>query len=249
MITIKTPQELAIMQEGGAKLASIKEAIREMLAPGVIPLDIDKKAEELMLRAGGTPSFKTVKGYNWATCININEGVVHGIPSKNPFQDGDLVKVDLGLFYQGLHTDTSFTCSLGKIDSEKKKFLEIGREALDKAIVQAKPGNRMSDISSNMQRVLEGAGYSPTRSLTGHGIGRELHEDPQVPCLWVGKGRGEHLVEGLVLAIEAIYTLGSPELALSPEDNWTISTKDGKIAGYFEETVAITANGPLVLTV
>ncbi|OGY12066.1 MAG: type I methionyl aminopeptidase [Candidatus Blackburnbacteria bacterium RIFCSPHIGHO2_12_FULL_41_13b] len=248
MIHLKTPQEIKIMREGGKRLGQVKAAIREMLAPGVIPCDIDRKAEELMEKAGGQPSFKKVRGYHWATCININDGVVHGVPSQIPFEEGDLVKVDLGLFYQGLHTDTSFTFFLGKIDPDKKKFLEIGKEALNKAIVQAKPGNRMFDISHSMQEVLEGAGYSPTRSLTGHGIGRELHEDPPVPCLWVGRGRGELLAEGMVLAIEAIYTLGSSELILSSQDNWTISTKDGKIAGYFEETVAITANGPLVLT-
>lgn len=241
-------REIEIMTEGGKRLARIKRVIQDMLAPGVTPVEVDKKAEELMLAADGLPSFKTVRNYRWATCINVNDGVVHGIPSENPLNEGDLVKVDLGLFYGGLHTDTSFTLPLGKVDSEKRKFLEVGKRSLNKAISQAKPGKRVSDISKAMQKVLERAGYSPVRELTGHGIGRELHEDPQVPCLWSEEREGEFLVEGMVLAIEAIYTLGSPELVLSPQDNWTISTRDGKIAGYFEETIAITAHGSLVLT-
>lgn len=248
MIKGKTKREIEIMAEGGRKLAEIKEALREMIAPGKTPLEVDQKAEELMLAAGGTPSFKTVKNYHWATCININEGVVHGIPTKVPFKEGDLVKVDLGLFYQGLHTDTSFTYGLGKMSPEIEKFVKTGQLALDRAIEKAKPGNRVSDIARAMQEVIEREGYSPARLLTGHGIGQALHEEPAVPCFWTGPEPGEVLPEGAVLAIEAIYTLGPPEMVVSPEDGWTIATKDGKIAGYFEETVAVGRSGPQVLT-
>lgn len=247
MIYPKTSQEIEIMREGGRMLAQIKEAVSRMLAVGVTPLDVDQKAEELLFATGGKPSFQMVKDYHWATCININDGVVHGIPNKIPFKEGDLVKVDLGLFYKGLHTDTAFTQVIGRMDPETEVFLRVGKEALNKAIAQAAAGKRISDISRAMQIVIEKQGYSPVLALTGHGIGKDLHEEPQIPCLWQSNRLGQKIPEGAVFAIEAIYTQGSPELVLSC-DNWTLSTKDGKIAGYFEETVVATAAGPLILT-
>lgn len=249
MISTKTAQELEVMKEGGKKLAEIKRELKGLIKPGIKAINLDKRAEELILNAGGEPSFKMVENYSWPTCINVNEGVVHGVPSDKPFQEGDLVSVDVGMYYQGFHTDTSFTVGAGKISSDKEKFLEVGRRALNEAIKQAKPGRSVAHISKAMQEVLEKEGYSPVRSLTGHGIGRNLHEMPQIPCFWPGEAGGsEELREGTALAIEAIYTLGSPELVLSSQDNWTIATRDGKIAGLFEDTVLVTAQGPLVIT-
>ncbi len=248
MITVKTPDELKIMAEGGAKLAVIRDDLAKMVAPNVTPFDIEKKAQELILEAGGKPSFQMVKNYHWATCININDGVVHGIPGNVPFKEGDLVSIDAGMYYKGFHTDTSVTLPAGQASMEVENFLEAGRKALKAAINKVRSGNRVSDISQSIQSIVEQYGYSPVRALTGHGIGKELHEEPQIPCFWEeDAGKGEILTEGTVLAIEVIYTMGEYDL-VKDVDNWTIRTKDGRIAGLFEETVAVTRDGSLVLT-
>lgn len=249
MIKPKTKDEIALMQEGGKRLAQIKKELQEMVKAGVRAKEIDKKAEELIKKARGKPSFEMVKGYRWATCINVNEGVVHGVPGDYAFREGDLVSIDVGMFFKGYHTDTSFTVGAGKLDKEKERFLAAGRRALKAAIDACRPGMRVAHISRAMQKVLEEKGYSPVRALSGHGIGKNLHESPQIPCFWQGNvSDSEEIPEGAVFAIEAIYTLGSPELVLSGEDKWTIATRDGKIAGLFEETVAATVQGPLILT-
>ncbi|MDO8452147.1 MAG: type I methionyl aminopeptidase [bacterium] len=246
---LKTPQEIAIMRENGQKLDLIKKELKKLIVPGAVPLEIDKVAEKLILEAGGTPSFKMVRDYRWTTCINIKDGVVHGIPDKRPFLEGDIVSLDIGMFYKGFHSDSAFTVPVGKIPVETQKFLEAGRRTLKECIKQAKIGKNITDISRTMQKELEKDGYSPVRDLTGHGVGRELHEKPFIPCYWDPiRHPSIKIEEGAVLAIEVIYCLGSYELQLSREDNWTISTKDGKIAALFEETVAVTKSGPEVLT-
>lgn len=254
MIKAHIPEDIEIMAQGGKKLAVIRDILAKMVAAGVTPLEIEKKAQELIGKTGGEPSFETAKNsqgeqYRWAICININEGVVHGIPTARPFVPGDIVSIDVGMFHKGFHTDTSVTVPVAGIDKKTQRFLQVGYETLNLAISQAKVGNRISDISKTIQNNLEKNGYSPVRALTGHGIGKNLHEEPQIPCFWDANGKdGEVIPEGAVLAIEVIYTAGSPDLVLSGEDGWTIATKDGKIAGLFEETVAITAKGPRVLT-
>lgn len=249
MIKAKNQKAQEAMQEGGRRLSRIKAELKKAVAPGVTPSELDKKAEKLISEAGGEPSFKMVPNYSWATCINVNQGVVHGVPSQVAFREGDLVSIDVGMFYRGFHTDTSFTVPTGNIDQQKQKFLQVGKNALKKAIREAVVGNRVAHISQAMQRVLEKAGFAPVRALTGHGIGRKLHEQPQIPCFWEGSiTNSEVIPEGATLAIEVIYTLGSPDLVVSEADNWTIATRDGKIAGLFEETVLVTARGPLVLT-
>jgi methionyl aminopeptidase len=249
MITPKTQAELEIMIEGGKRLKRVKEALRDAVKPGVTPLELDQMAEKLIKEEGGDPCFKKVRGYHWSTCINLNDGVVHGIPTPTPIVEGDLVSVDVGMMYKGFNTDTSFTVPAGSIDKDTQKFLEVGRIALKKAIEATRVGNRISQISRAMQEVLEEAGYTPVRALTGHGVGKKLHEEPQIPCFWPGDlGSGEVIPERAVFAVEAIYCLGKSDLIISGEDKWTISTKDGKIAGLFEETVAVTEKGPLVLT-
>lgn len=247
MIRPKQKSEVQKMVEGGKKLAAIKEVLRRSIAPGITPKELDQKAEKLILRAGGKPSFKMVKNYHWATCININEGVVHGIPNDRPLKEGDIVSVDVGFFHKGFHTDTSFTAPVGKMSGEVKRFLDTGREALRQAISRARAGSNISSVSKAIQDTLEAKGYSPVRALTGHGIGKNLHEEPQVPCFWTKDMKDEEIPKGAVLAIEVIYTLGSPELVLD-KDGWTIVTKDGRIAGLFEETVAAVKDGPLILT-
>lgn len=247
-IKIKTKEEIKIMAEGGKRLGEIKGRLKERIDEKVSAAEIENLAVKLIKEAGGKSSFKTVPGYHWATCININEGVVHGIPGKEiVFKKGDIVSVDIGLFYQGFHTDTSTSCAVNP-DRETELFLEKGKEALQKAINKATIGNRVYDISKMIQETVEAAGHKAIRALVGHGIGRTLHEPPQIPC-FVKDGREQSplLSEGAVLAIEVMYTKGNSGISLG-EDGWTIRTQDGKIAGFFEETVAVTSNGPLILT-
>lgn len=248
MIPIKTPEEIKIMQEGGQELAQVKKELRKTIAPGISFEEIEQLAQSKILSFWGKPSFEMVPGYRWATCINVNEGVVHGIPRGGEVFAGDIVSVDVGFFYQGFHTDCAFTVGVGKVNEEKKRFLEAGKETLEVAIKTLRPGNRVGHISKAIERNLGKYGFTPIRDLTGHGIGRKLHEEPPIPCFLAGSiSQTAKLVPGMVLAIEVIYAAGKPDLVLS-DDDWTISTKDGKIAGLFEETVALTANGPRILT-
>jgi methionyl aminopeptidase len=173
--------------------------------------------------------------------------VVHGIPGKYRFKKGDKVGIDVGMFYQGFHTDTSTTVAIDT--HEHDHFLEVGRKSLKKAIEQAKPGNRIMDISTMMEKVVVEAGFSPVRALTGHGIGRQLHEEPAIPCFVVGNPKhSPKIVVGMVLAIEVMYNAGDFEVVYKNDDGWTIATADAKISGLFEDTVAITENGPVILT-
>jgi len=246
--TIKTKDEITVMAEGGEKLARVRDCLKEAVKVGGKASEVERLATALIEKAGGKPSFKMVAGYSWSVCVNINDGVVHGIPHPEiVFNEGDIVSVDVGMYYKGFHTDTSFTLLLGK-DTGKRKFLNVGKSVLANAIARAKVGNTVGDISASFEHGLKKHGYSPIRDLTGHGIGRDLHEAPLIPC-FVSGSREEvvRLEEGMTLAIEAMYSAGSSELRLDP-DGWTLSTKDGKLAGLFEETVAVTHDGPVVLT-
>ncbi len=247
-IKIKNHDEIKIMAEGGLMLSNVNKGLKKVILPGVSAWDIEVLANKLIKAEGGEPSFKKVEGYSWATCINLNDGIVHGIPKKEMmFKDGDIVSVDCGVYYRGFHTDSSFSVAIGT-NKGVNKFLEVGKQALKNAINEAKVGNRIYDISNAMSQTLKASGLNPVRALVGHGVGRELHEEPQIPCFVSGKREYSPIIEdGYVLAIEAMYTEGSGDLVLE-SDGWTISTSDGKISGLFEETVAITKNGPLILT-
>ncbi len=242
-LTIKTGKEIAIMAEGGAKLAEIRDKVVKAVKPGVNAIELDKLADKLIIQAGGKPSFKMVPGYRWATCININDVVVHGIPDSYKIKTGDKVGIDIGFFYKGWHTDTSVTVG------GPARFLKVGRLGLKRALAQAQVGKRVADISAAMQKTVEEAGYNVVRALTGHGIGRELHEEPAIPCFVMDKyEHSPELVEGMVIAMEIMYNVGSADVVYKNDDGWTIATKDGKISGLFEETVAITSHGPIILT-
>lgn len=246
-VVIKTPAEIEIMAEGGKKLAAIRDRVVKGIKPGVTTNQIDSLADRLIQKHGGEASFKQVPGYHWATCISVNEEVVHGVPGKRVIHKGDLVSLDLGLLYKGFHTDTSITIA---VDSHHHdRFLETGKLALKRAIAQAKVGRRVWDLSQAMQQTVEAAGYSAVRALTGHGIGRHLHEEPALPCFVLGSYRhSPPLIAGLVLAIEVMYNQGIAEVVYKNADGWTITTADGKISGLFEDTVAVTSHGPVVLT-
>lgn len=247
-IIIKSPEEIKLMTEGGKKLAAVKGALRKEVAVGISAYDIEVLAQKLIKKAGAKPSFAMVPGYAWATCVNVNEGVVHGIPKREIiFKKKDVVSIDVGLYYKGFHTDTSFSVGL-ETDDKVNKFLETGKKALYEAISEAKIGNRIYDISSRISGVLKRGGYTPIRALVGHGVGRSLHEEPQIPCFVDGfKEKSPVIPEGAALAIEVMYTMGGSDVVLT-NDRWTISTSDGTISGLFEETVAVTNKGPKVLT-
>ena len=252
-ITIKTAREIEIMAKGGEMLAKIRDELARIVKPGMTTGKLDILADKLITKAGGKPSFKMVPGYKWATCININDVVVHGIPDGTKIRRGDKIGIDVGMYYLGFHTDTSTTVVANPksqiLNPKLTKFLETGRLALKRAIEQAKPGNRIYDLSEAMQRTVEGAGYSAVRALTGHGIGRELHEEPAIPCFITGQRKhSPEIVPGMILAVEVMYNQGTEEVVYANEDGWTIATADGKISGLFEETVAVTARGPVVLT-
>ena len=242
-LVIKTAGEIKTMAEGGRKLGQIRDKIARAVRVGVTPTELDELADKLITEVGGRASFKMVPGYKWATCINVNDVVVHGIPGKDRIKKGDKVGIDVGMYYKGWHTDTSVTMG------GPPRFLEVGRLALSRAIEQARPGKRVADLSAAMQETVEEAGFSVVRALTGHGVGRELHEEPAIPCFKFGKYEySPKLVPGMVLAIEIMYNEGKFGVRYKNDDGWTIATADGKISGLFEETVAVTANGPVILT-
>jgi len=191
-IPLKSPEEIKIMQEGGRKLSAVLRQLVEMAKPGVTLADVEKRAQDLIKKTGGVPGFARVAGYKWATCINVNDGIVHGIPDETEIKEGDVVSVDIGLFYKGLNTDTCRTVYAQSLSQKPKAksqkhedinlFLKTGKQALEEAIKQAKVGNRVGHISRAIQKRIEGAGYSSVRNLTGHGVGKKLHEPPQIPC-------------------------------------------------------------------
>jgi len=248
MIQIKSTEEITIMQEGGKILAESLSKVLENIKPGVSEKELEEIANFEIKKRGGKPGFKRVKGYNYALCMSTNDAVVHGIPGEYRFKEGDIVGVDCGVFYKGFNTDMSDTVYVGKISEELKKFLDTGKKALYAAIDEAKVGNRVGHISKMIQDIVEGAGYSVVRDLVGHGVGKELHEEPEIPGFLNRKIESTPLLkEGMTIAIEVIYNKGKSPVGYG-SDNWTIRTRDGQISGLFERTVAITKDDPLVLT-
>ena len=247
-INLKTEKEIVIMREGGKKLHEVKLKLKSAVVKGVSAKEIEDLAVKLIEQSGGKPSFKMVPNYSWATCVNINSGVVHGIPKAELiFKDGDIVSVDVGFFYKGFHTDTSFSVVVGN-NKDNEKFLNVGKKALKEAIKQAKPGKKIGDISKKIEETVKSHGASPIQSLVGHGIGKELHEDPMIPCFVSGSPyEAVEIKKGMTLAVEVMYAEGGSAVKLN-DDGWTISTKNGKIAALFEETVAVTSHGPIILT-
>lgn len=246
MIHRKTKEEIALMQEGGKRLGSMLQKLLVFAQPGIALLEIEKEANRLIDFSDGTASFKTVKGYHWATCLCVNEVIVHGVPTAYILKEGDVLTIDIGLIYKGFHTDTAWTKIVGGEDSQ---FLKVGQEALNKAIDLAKIGNRIGDISASTQGIVEGAGYNVVKSLVGHGVGRELHEEPQIPNYVRGARENTYQFQGgETIAIEPIYVTGEGTTVYENDDGWTLATRDRSWAAVFEHSVAITPDGPIVLT-
>ena len=258
MIHYKTPQEIEIMRQGGKILAEVLREVLSHVKPGVTELELDSLAHRLITEKGAEPAFKKVKGYKYATCISTNKAVVHGIPTEYKLKEGDIIGIDCGVVYKGFNTDMSETRRVSTINNQQStsdkyeeidKFLETGKKALNEAIKVANAGNRVGHISKKIQDIVESEGYSVVRSLIGHGIGKKLHEDPEVPGFLDKKlEKTPHLRPGMTIAIEIIYNMGEAEVSYSNNDGWTIVTKDGSLSGLFERSIAITKRGPVILT-
>jgi methionyl aminopeptidase len=246
MIIRKSQAEIETMARAGVVVAETLALLEEHIQPGITTAEIDAIAEEFIRSHGGEPTFKGYKGYPAATCLSPNAMVVHGIPGKVKLADGDILSVDVGVTLDGFVADSAWTFPVGTISPEAQRLLDTCRAALEAGIAEAKPGNTVSDISRAVQTVTEANGFSVIRSLVGHGVGRSMHEDPQVPN-FVSAYPGPELKEGMTIAIEPMITAGGPDVYLH-DDEWSISTSDGSLAAHFEHTVAVTAAGPRVLT-
>ena len=220
--------------------------LADNIRPGVTTAELDAVADEYIRSQGGFPTFKGYRGYPASICASPNDMVVHGIPGPYALTDGDILSVDVGVTLGGFVADSAFTYPVGEISPEAERLLEVGQLALEAGIEQCRPGNRLSDISHAVQTLTEDAGFSVVRSLVGHGVGRAMHEDPQIPNFGA-PGRGPLLAEGMTFAIEPMITAGGPDIVLH-SDEWSISTEDRSLAAHFEHTVAITEGAPRILT-
>jgi methionyl aminopeptidase len=246
VIIRKSQQEIETMARAGAVVAETLSLLEESIQPDITTGELDAIAEEFIRSRGGEPTFKGYKGYPAATCLSPNAMVVHGIPGRQSLQDGDILSVDVGVTLDGFVADSAWTFPVGTISADTQRLLDVCKAALEAGIEQARVGNTVGDISRAVQTVTEAAGFSVIRSLVGHGVGRSMHEDPQVPN-FVSAHRGPELKEGMTLAIEPMITAGAPEVYIH-DDDWSISSADGSLAAHFEHTVAVTGHGPRILT-
>jgi methionyl aminopeptidase len=249
MIHYKSQSEIRAMQEGGKILSDVLSQVVEHVKPGVNEIELDELANRQIRKYGGEPGFMRVKGYKHSICASTNDVVVHGIPGKYTLKEGDIIGIDCGVFFKGLNTDMSETVGVGKIKPEVEKFLEVGKLALFNAIEEAHAGNRIGNISQTIQSIVEGAGFSVVRNLIGHGVGKQLHEDPEIPGVLFEKiTNTPPLKPGMTIAVEVIYNMGKPDVYYFGNDGWTIKTKDHSLSGVFERSIAITNNKPVMLT-
>jgi methionyl aminopeptidase len=246
MIIIKTEPELEKMGKSGEVLREAFSILEKMIRPGVTTAELDVAAEEFMRSKGGVPAFKGYQGYPATICASINEQVVHGIPGPRTLEEGDIVGIDMGVVLEEFYSDATRTYPVGEISEEAARLIRVTSESLDRGIEQAVPGNHLSDISHAIQQHAESQGYSIVRALVGHGIGRRMHEEPQIPNFGP-PGKGPELQAGMVLAIEPMVNVGTHDV-LTLEDKWTFVTVDGKLSCHFEDTVAVTENGPRIMT-
>jgi len=249
MIKLKTKEEIEIMIEGGRRLREVVKELMPQIKAGVKTSQIDKQVEELIVKMGGEPSFKKVKGYFWSTCLPVNEQIVHAPPSDRVLKEGDVLTVDIGIYYNGFHTDFADTIAIGEVAEKVVRFLETGKKTLELAVKKVKKGARLGEISQSIQKEIERAGYSIVKELTGHGVGRDLHEDPNIPgFLDVPINKTLVIRPGLVVAIEVIYAMGGGGMVHEQGDSWSLRTSDKSLSACFEHTVAVTDTNTLILT-
>lgn len=247
MISVKSRHELEIMREAGRIVAMAHAQVKRVVAPGITTRELDDVVEQVIQKAGATPSFKGYQGFPAAICASVNEELVHGIPGERQLQEGDIVSVDIGAFFKGYHGDSAYTYAVGSISQEAQRLLDVTEASLYEGVKRAIVGNRLSDISHAIQSYVDPSGMSIVREYVGHGIGREMHEAPQIPNFGP-PGRGPRLKAGMVLAIEPMVNAGGPDVR-TLLDNWTVVTEDGSLCAHFEHTVAVDDNGPVLLTV
>lgn len=247
MIVLKSWQEIDKMAVASRIVAEALESLKDLIMPGVSTSELDRFVEAFIIERGGLPAFKGYRGFPSSICTSINNQVVHGIPSPNvKLREGDIISLDLGVFYDGYYGDGAITYPVGAISDSAHRLLDVTVEALYKGIEKARPGNRISDISYAIQNYVEKNGYSVVRDFVGHGIGRSLHEEPQIPNFG-SSGQGPRIREGMTFAIEPMVNEGEYEVVIL-EDGWTAVTRDGSLSAHFEHTVAVTDNDPIILT-
>jgi methionyl aminopeptidase len=246
MIIRKSNREVEAMARAGRVVAEVLEVIGESVRPGTTTAELDRIAERHIRSRGGVPTFKGYRGFPASICTSPNSMVVHGIPGPYRLEGGDLISIDVGVTLDGFVADSAYTFAVGDIDPQAQRLLDVCQAALEAGIAEARPGNRVGDVSAAVQRVTEEAGFSVVRTLVGHGVGRSMHEEPQVPNFGE-PGRGPELSVGMTIAIEPMINAGGPEVVIS-DDGWSISTADGSLSAHFEHTVAITPDGPRILT-
>jgi methionyl aminopeptidase len=246
MIILKSREEIEKMRASSRIVAEILQGLKEMVKPGVRTIDLDRYAEEQALRRGAKPAFKGYRGYEHALCTSVNNVVVHGIPSARVLEAGDILSLDFGVYYDGFYGDAALTVPVDGVSENAARLMKVTEEALYRGIEQAKVGNRLGDIAAAVQRHVEAAGFSVVRDYVGHGIGKQLHEEPQVPNFGV-RGKGYELKAGMVFAIEPMVNEGTWEVKVL-KDGWTVETADGGLSAHFEHSVAITDEGPVILS-
>lgn len=246
LVTLKTPQQIATMKRAGAIVAEMLAKTKAAVRPGVTTAELDKIAAEVLKKHGATSSFLGYYGYPATICTSVNEEIVHGIPGKRKLREGDIVGIDAGAIVDGWHADAAITVAVGRVSAEAQRLIATTEEALRRGIAAARSGGRLGDIGAAVQRHAEGSGYSVVRNYVGHGIGRAMHEPPQV-ANYGREGQGRPISVGLCVAIEPMLNVGGPETRLL-DDGWTVVTADGSLSAHFEHTVAVTAEGPVVLT-
>jgi methionyl aminopeptidase len=246
MVILKRPDEIEKMRASNRIVAEILAALQEKTKPGITTIELDRYSEEMAKKKGAKPAFKGYRGYPFALCASVNAEVVHGMPSNRILKSGDIVSLDFGVYYKGYYGDAAITVPIGDISEEAMKLLKITEQSLYDGIGQAKVGNRLGDVSSVVQNCVEAAGFSVVRDFGGHGIGKRLHEEPHVPNYGIG-GRGIELKSGMVLAIEPMVNTGTYKVNIL-DNGWTVVTEDGKLSAHFEHTVAITEQGPIILS-
>lgn len=246
-ITIKSEREISLMREAGKILAEVHNRLEEIIAPGITTLDIDRKGEELIRKANCIPSFLNYDGYPASICVSVNDEVVHGIPTaKRRLEEGDIVSLDAGVIHQGYHSDAARTYGVGQISEESEKLIAVTKQSFYEGIKMAYAGNHLHDISAAVQRYVESHGFSVVRDLVGHGIGTNLHEEPQIPN-FKPVGRGPKLRPGMTLAVEPMVNVGDWKIWIL-EDDWTVVTRDHSNSAHYENTILITENEPEILS-
>ncbi len=246
MVILKSPEEIETIRSANRIVAEILSELAIMVKPGITTLELDEHSEMLARKKGAKPAFKGYRGYPFSLCSSVNAEVVHGMPSDRVLKDGDIVGLDFGALYKGFYGDAAITVPVGEVSEEAKRLIRVTEECLYKGIEQARSGQRLGDISAAVQKHVENAGFSVVRDFVGHGIGRALHEEPQIPNYGVEK-RGIELKSGMVLAIEPMVNQGGWRVRVM-NDGWTVVTADGRLSAHFEHSIAITKNGPVILS-